>query len=87
MYPHVQPPTPTASTLATDPPVKMEPDEKALISDAIRRVKLLYPGPVGDYLHFELESLYTMGFRLDQKGYSSKMVRALLDAEPPCETP
>lgn len=67
--------------VATDPPVKMTPDERRLISEAIRRVKLLYPGPVGEYLHWELESLYTMGFRLDQKGHSYRMVESIVNAE------
>lgn len=58
---------------------KLSASENVRITKAATRAKLLFPGPVGDFLSRELTSLTYVGFRLDQTGLTERTVTALLD--------
>ncbi|HEY2089066.1 MAG TPA: hypothetical protein VGH54_23960 [Mycobacterium sp.] len=82
----MQPLTPTLHVLATDPPAWLEQHEKERIKAAAYRARLLYPGPVGEFINRELLSWSTIGLKFDTHGVLAKTIRALLNAplpEPP----
>lgn len=50
-----------ASTVPTDPPPALVPDERERLRAAARKVEALYSGEVGRYLRIELESWASYG--------------------------
>lgn len=70
----------TDETSATVPPPKLDFPEKSRASAAAYRAVRLFPGPVGEVLHREIEFYVMCGLRTDQTCLLPRLIDHLMTA-------
>lgn len=72
-------PTPTVDpTTATAPPAKLDLHESSRINAAASAALRLFPGPIGETLHREIDFYRACGVRTDQSGLLPRLIDHLL---------
>lgn len=58
-------------------PGKPDASEKERVKNAARHARLIFPGPIGEYLGTELDSWAAMSLRFDDRGKTNQLITAL----------
>lgn len=74
------PPPSVDPTLATAAPAKMDLHEQSRVSAAGHRAKRMFPGPIGELLHREIDAWAHWGYRIDQSGLLPRVVDHIMTA-------